>query len=205
MGIFGRISEYRYYRCLFSMIHPITILERNSKKLWTWKLSFLITLHIIWPMLSGFLGIRWRIIIPMFVYMLNEILISYHIYTFVLVPCLATCTNICMPVCVRMKCFYKFKHVNANEPFSPFVPFDSCWKTASRAIATNVEASDATNDEANMWLVHSSFASPLTRMCKCGIRARSIWSFLMNHIRRYLMYSLVTLNCYKAYETWFSS
>ncbi len=66
-----------------------------------------------------------------------------------------------------------FIHVNANELFSPFVPFDPCSKTALRASATNYEANDATNDEANMWLVHLSFASlfalPLARMCKCGI------------------------------------
>ncbi len=63
-----------------------------------------------------------------------------------------------------MNCFYMrtnihiFVHVNTNEPFSPFVPFDSCWKTASRASAAN----DATNDGANMWLVRSSFASLFT-------------------------------------------
>ncbi len=69
------------------------------------------------------------------------------------------CTNI-----------YMFVHVNTNEPFSQFVVFDSCLKTASRANATNGEANDATNEEVNMWLLHSSFASPLARMCKCGIR-----------------------------------
>ncbi len=78
-------------------------------------------------------------------------------------------------VSVRMNCFHMctnihmFVHVNANEPFSLFVPFDSCSKTASRASATNGEA----NDDSNMWLVHSSFASlfasPLAWMGKCGI------------------------------------
>ncbi len=74
-------------------------------------------------------------------------------------------------VSVRMNCFHMrmnihlFVHVNANEPFSSFIPFDSCWKTASRARATN--------GEANMWLVNSSFASlfasSLVQMCKYGI------------------------------------
>ncbi len=51
-------------------------------------------------------------------------------------------------VSVRMNCFHMhmiihmFVNVNANELFSRFVPFDSCWKTASRA--------SATNDEGNM-------------------------------------------------------
>ncbi len=83
-----------------------------------------------------------------------------HLYASVSVwmNCLHMCTNIHM-----------FVHVNTNEPFSPFVPFDSCSKTASRASATNDEANDATNDKANMWLVHSSFALPLAQMCKCGI------------------------------------
>ncbi len=77
-------------------------------------------------------------------------------------------------VSMRMNCFhmrpniYMFVHINVNEPFSPFVPFDSCWKTATRASTTNGEANDATNDKANIWLVRLSFASPFTRMCKCG-------------------------------------
>ncbi len=82
-------------------------------------------------------------------------------------------------VSVRMNCFHirmnihMFVQINANEPFSPFVPFDSCWKTASRASAKNGEANDATNDEANMWLVRSLFASLFTssfaRMCKYSV------------------------------------
>ncbi len=59
-------------------------------------------------------------------------------------------------VSVRMNCFHTctnihiFVHINANELFSPFVPFDSCSKTASRASATNGKANDATNEEKNM-------------------------------------------------------
>ncbi len=46
-------------------------------------------------------------------------------------------------------------------------------KTVSRASATHGKTNDATNDEANMRLVRSSFAllfaSPLVQMCNCCI------------------------------------
>ncbi len=79
-------------------------------------------------------------------------------------------TFVCLCLCANelFAHVWMFVHVNANEPFSPFVLFGLCSKTASRSSATNGEANEATNDEANMWLVHSSFASPLAWMCKCG-------------------------------------
>ncbi len=99
----------------------------------------------------------------------------YHIYTFVLVHCQLH-EHLYASLSMRMNCLHMctnihmFVQVNVNEQFSLFVPFDSCSKTVSRASATNGEVNDAKNDKVNMWLVHSSFASPLTWMCKYGIR-----------------------------------
>ncbi len=70
---------------------------------------------------------------------------------------------------------------NANRHSSPLTRVQ---KTASRASATNGEANNATNDEANMWSVRSSFAllfaSPLARMCKYGISVKANMSLIMN-------------------------
>ncbi len=68
---------------------------------------------------------------------------------------------------------YEHSYVHTHNANEPFVPLTRVGKTASRASATKGEANDTTNDEANMWLVHSLFAllfaSPLTQMCKCSI------------------------------------
>ncbi len=74
--------------------------------------------------------------------------------------------------CLHMRTnVHMFVHINANRHSSPSTRVQ---KTASRASAVNGKANDAINDEANMWLVCSSFvllfASPLAQTCKCSIR-----------------------------------
>ncbi len=103
------------------------------------------------------------------------ILCYSHIAFTHLCSCLASSlarTFVCLCLCAK-KLFshvYEHSHVrtyNANRHSSPLTRVR---KTASRASATNGKANDTMDDEANMWLVRSSFASPLARMCKCGIR-----------------------------------
>ncbi len=68
---------------------------------------------------------------------------------------------------------YEHSHVRTHNANRHLSSLTRVWKTASRASATNGEANDAINDEANMWLVRLSFASlftsPLARLCKFGI------------------------------------
>ncbi len=104
-------------------------------------------------------------------------------------------------VSVRMNCFHMctnihmFVYINANEPFLPF-PFDSCSKIASRTSVTNGEANDATN----MRLVHSSFASPLARICNCSISKlhtifRRISRNLYKIFKFLTIFKKISLNC----------
>ncbi len=96
---------------------------------------------------------------------------------------------------------YEHSHVRTHEPFSPFVPFDSCWKTASRASATNSEANGATNDEANMWLVRSLFALPLAQMHKCDIRYGIVYKLtLQNYCKTYFLCNFIFL--WQLFKVW---
>ncbi len=76
-----------------------------------------------------------------------------------------------LSLCERMFSHaYEHLHVRTHNSNRHSSPLTRVRKTASRASATNGEANNAPNDKTNMWLVRSSFASPLARMCKCGIR-----------------------------------
>ncbi len=80
-------------------------------------------------------------------------------------------TFVCLCLCAKelFSHAYEHSHVRTHNANRHLSPLTRVWKTASRASATNGKANDAMNDDANMWLIRSSFASPLARMCKCGI------------------------------------
>ncbi len=88
-------------------------------------------------------------------------------------PLVWTFVRLCLCAKELFSHAYEHSHVHTHNANCHSFSLTRIWKTASRGSTTNGETNDATNDEANMWLVSSSFAllfaSPLVRMCKCGI------------------------------------
>ncbi len=166
---FCLLGTFKYLRTLNSTINPVTrtarLLNVNQNERTCWKereTSLSIVNTVFFMGLSHFFRkytFFWRIRNSAFTHLCSY-LASLFARTFV-----------CLRLCAKELFSHAYVHTrNVNRHSSPMTRVQ---KTASRASATNGQPNDATNDETNMWLVHSSFAlllaSPLARMCKCSI------------------------------------